>query len=180
MTTTTPLNKRYRLRLAASAAAAVAVMGVALVFVGPDEGATVGAGPVPTEGRQPVRRPVTRQELEVQYRTPNANRRSVEHVTVKRVAWGEFAAAAALDSRFTVASGTFPSNDTEVYVVLVEGDLDPAPGYPEPPGNPVFRFHVAVIEAATGQWIYEHTDPGEAPPHFYDDLQDRPDPPRPT
>lgn len=102
---------------------------------------------------------------------------TVERVEIKRVTWGEFAAAADLASQFTMAPGGLPSDETEVYVVLVTGDIRPGGQYARGQTPPEYRYHVAVVDAETGKPLYEHSDPTQDRPPYYDSLRDRPDPP---
>ena len=101
---------------------------------------------------------------------------SVEGVEIKRVTWGEFAAAADLASQFTTSPGSLPPDDTEVYVVLVIGDVVPSVQYAEGQTPPEYRYHVAVVDAETTKPYYEHSSPTQDRPPYYANLRDRPDP----
>lgn len=108
-----------------------------------------------------------RERVRADWSQPGAERQSVHGVEIKRVTWGEFAAAADLASQMTVPAGQSPAEGTEVYVVLVTGDIRP----------PEYRYHVAVVDAETAQRIYEHSAPYQDRPAYYGTLRDRPDPP---
>lgn len=138
-----------------------------------------GDGPnaVATDASADARRSgPARQELIRRYSETGAMRRSVSEVLVKRTTWGEYAAAADLKSDFTVPEAEAPPAALEVYVVLIRGDIDPAPGYPEAPGRPAYQYQVIVLDAALDKPLFEEAKPGVERPAYFARLSDRPDP----